>query len=410
MARNTMTECIDDGQLRAYLDGELPPIERAAVGAHLAGCAACQARLATQRAVAAQARALLVAPSPTPDPHAALARLRLERQGSRTNSPRPISNGDGGPASDTQPVIRNSHSTGANKMQATHFWSSRRRALLASLAAVVAVLSLLALPPVRAAADELLSIFRVQRVVFLPVSQERLQQLRNLNFDENTLFVAKPTFEEPAPPRTVASAAEASAAIGTTLEQANNFPSAPLSTEFLVSNPGRGQFQVNAAAARQVLDLTGINDATIPDSLGAAPIVVDVPALAAVRYHGVNYDMTLHQGTSPSVTLPEGVDLAQLGKAALRLLGMTPEQAEATSQGINWSNTLLFPFPADTSDIRQVTINGENGLLTSSGRRGQQRWQLYWQRGDKLYLLEASGPMSNDGMVPELIATAESVR
>ena len=62
----------------------------------------------------------------------------------------------------------------------------------------------------------------------------------------------------------------------------------------------------------------GIDDVSIPDALGAAPIVVDVPAFAQAHYHGANYDLTLHQGKSPSVTLPDGVDLSQLGKAALR--------------------------------------------------------------------------------------------
>jgi len=39
-------------RLRAYLDGELPAIERAALGAHVASCAACRGRLREQRALA----------------------------------------------------------------------------------------------------------------------------------------------------------------------------------------------------------------------------------------------------------------------------------------------------------------------------------------------------------------------
>ena len=75
-------------------------------------------------------------------------------------------------------------------------------------------------------------------------------------------------------------------------------------------------------------ELLGIDDVSLPDALGAAPITVDVPAFVETRYHGANYELTLHQGHSPSVTLPDGVDLAQLGKAALRLLGMDADQAE----------------------------------------------------------------------------------
>ena len=294
-------------------------------------------------------------------------------------------------------------------MLSNSFRSGRSRSLLAALAVIVAVVSLLALPPLRAAADELLSIFRVQKLMFMPVSRERLDQLSKLNFDKDTLFVAKPTVEQSAPPSTVASAEAAAGAIGGAVGQPSAFPSAPLSSEFTVSSPSKMQFQVNVAAARQLLELMGIDDVSIPDALGAAPIAVDVPAFAQAHYHGANYDMTLHQGRSPSVTLPDGVDLSQLGKAALRLLGMSSADAEIASRTINWNNTLLFPFPKDTGNIRQVTVGGENALIVSGGPRGDQHWQLYWQRGDTFYMLQASGALRDNDMVAELVATAESI-
>ena len=295
-------------------------------------------------------------------------------------------------------------------MLANSFRSGRSRSLLAALALVVAVVSLLALPPVRAAADQLLSIFRVQKLVFVPVSRERLDQLNKLNFDKDTLFVAKPTAGQSAPLRTVTSAEEAAGAVGGTVRQPSVFPSAPLSSEFQVSSPNTLQFQVNVAAVRQLLELMGIDDISIPDALGAAPISVDVPAFVQARYHGANYDMALHQGSSPSVTLPDGVDLSQLGKAALRLLGMPAADAEVASRTINWNNTLLFPFPADTDDIRQVTVGSENALLVSGGRRGNQHRQLYWQHGDTFYMLEASGSLGEVDMIAAMVAAAESIQ
>ncbi|MBC8077688.1 MAG: zf-HC2 domain-containing protein, partial [Chloroflexales bacterium] len=72
-----MTNCYDEGQLRAYLDGELPALEHAALGAHLAGCVACQDRLGHQRALVARVRSLLPASPTVPDTRAALAQLRV---------------------------------------------------------------------------------------------------------------------------------------------------------------------------------------------------------------------------------------------------------------------------------------------------------------------------------------------
>ena len=389
-----MTNCYDEGRLRSYLDGELPPLERAELRAHLAGCTACRDQLGRQRTLAARVRSMLPVPPAAPDPGVALARLRAAPEQVMRNVP----------ASQGFYVRRSKF------MLSNSFRSGRSRSLLAALAVIVAVVSLLALPPLRAAADELLSIFRVQKLVFVPVSRERLDQLNKLNFDKDTLFVAKPTAGQSAPPRTVASAEEAAGAVGGAVGQPSAFPSAPLSSEFKVSSPNTMQFQINVAAARQLLELMGIDDVSIPDALGAAPIAVDVPAFVQAHYHGANYDMTLHQGRSPSVTLPDGVDLSQLGKAALRLLGMPAADAEVASRTINWNNTLLFPFPTDTDDIRQVTVGGENALLISGGRRGDQHRQLYWQHGDTFYMLEAGGSLGEVDMIAAMVAAAESIQ
>ena len=50
---------VDDGTLHAYLDGELPPVERARLEAHVAECAACRTRLDEERALIERASGLL---------------------------------------------------------------------------------------------------------------------------------------------------------------------------------------------------------------------------------------------------------------------------------------------------------------------------------------------------------------
>src|SRR5215510_6153377 len=77
--------CYDEGRLRAYLDGELPPLESAALGAHLAACLDCQAQLSRQRALAGRVRSLLPIPPAGPEPRAALARLRAATDQQRSN-------------------------------------------------------------------------------------------------------------------------------------------------------------------------------------------------------------------------------------------------------------------------------------------------------------------------------------
>jgi anti-sigma factor RsiW len=396
-------QCFDEGALRAYLDDTLLAAERAAVGAHMSGCAACQARLAQQRALAAQVGRLLAAPAAMPDPHIALERLRATTAVDRTPT---IER----PTTPVQQALRGhleQRISWRHTMQTTAFpWLGARRRLLAGLAAIVVLMSLLALPPVRATADQLLQIFRVQKVVFMPISPERLEQLKKLNFDGKTLFVEKPKLiSQPAEPRTVASADAAAGAVGFPVAQPTAFPNAPTAVEHVVHDRAAMQFKVNVDAARQLLALLNVNDVKLPDSVGAQPITVDAPAFVETRYRGAGYSLTLYQGHSPTVTLPDGVDLAQLGKIGLRLLGMDEDQAEAMSKQIDWSSTLIFPFPSDIRDIRQVQIGSSEGLLVGGGDNDH-RWQLYWQNGDRFSMLEGQGRITD----AEIIAAAESVR
>jgi hypothetical protein len=54
----------DDGTLHAYLDGELSALERAGLETHLAGCAACRARLEEERDLLERAQGLLARAAP----------------------------------------------------------------------------------------------------------------------------------------------------------------------------------------------------------------------------------------------------------------------------------------------------------------------------------------------------------
>lgn len=388
-----MKQCYDEGTLRAYIDDALAIEERRTLAMHLAGCADCRQQVDQVRAVAAQVETVLQLSAEAPDPQLALARLRQARRAAQA-------------APQQQDSSRSM--VWRNTMQyLNRIWTGPRRMVATSLAAVVLVLSLLAFPPVRAAANRLLDVFRVQRVVMLPISPERIAQLENLDLDGKTLFVGEPKLvNQPAPPRTVESAAKASQAVGFTVVEPAEFPSAPNDSHTRVVDRTVLQFQVNVEGARELLTLLDVHDVTLPDALGEQPITADISASVQSRYHGPDYTLELYQGHSPTMTLPEGTDLRQLGRAALRLLGMPPSEAETLSRQIDWSSTLIFPIPPDVSDVRQVMVGDTQGMLVGSGSGSDRDWLLYWQRGDQFYVLEGHGELSEMNMT----AAANSVR
>lgn len=286
-------------------------------------------------------------------------------------------------------------------MTSTRIW----RPWMGWAAALAVIIALLAFPPVRAVADQLLNVFRVQNVVFVPVTNERMEQLRQLNFDGETLFLAPPKqtggSSEAQP---VASLSEASTLVGFTPAQPV-LPGPSSSAEFAVTDRATFEFQVNVESARELLRLAGVTDVTLPDALGAAPIVAEMSPAVSARYAGDGYEVMLVQGVSPQVTLPDGVEMQQLGYAALRVLGMEPRQAATLAAQIDWRTTLVFPFPADINALRQVSVGGSPGLLVSVDHQGEQYQSLYWQRGERFYVLSGSGLNADT-----FLAMAESVR
>lgn len=288
----------------------------------------------------------------------------------------------------------------------SQFLASPYRRLAAIFIGILLVAGLFALPPVRAAADQLLQIFRVQQVVFVPISPERIEELENLDFDEATLFVSEPEFlDEPTEPVSVTTAAEAEQLVGFPVREPVAFTTPPTATELLVTDGGTAQFQVNVEGARELLALLQIDDITLPDELGDEPITAEMEPSVIASYLSEGYKVHLVQGTSPDVTLPENVDLQQMGEAFLRLLGMETQQARELSQQIDWRTTLVVPLPTDVNTLRQVTINGADGLLAHSDHDGAREWHLYWQDGDRFMVLTAQG-LSRDAV----IALAESVQ
>ena len=83
---------------------------------------------------------------------------------------------------------------------------------------------------------------------------------------------------------------------------------------------------------------------------------------------------------------------------------MDATQADILSRQIDWSSTLIFPFPSDVSNIRQATVGDAKGLLIRGGR--DRHWQLYWHHGDQFFMAQGRGNLSAESF----IAAAGAIR
>lgn len=384
---------LNDGELRAHLDGQLGEAERQ----HLAGCPDCQTRLAPLTAQMNLVGGQLARLDPHPGDPGLDPRRALNRYKSRRAVP------EGASRKDDSVINR--------------LFSGRLRAAWGLAAALILVTVSLTFAPVRAWAGEFLGLFRVQQVAVLPLDFDTTR-LSDLNGDSTLarqmgrLFADSVTWtQEPGKPRDVADAQAASREAGFAVRLASDSATAP---KLSVSDGAEFEIVVDRDRAQALLDELGYADIRLPESLDGAKIRVEIPAGVSAAYgdcpvpdefaeddspaHPADRDelktcLILAQIPSPTVSTPPDLDVAQLAELGLQVMGMSPEEARHFSQTVDWTSTLVVPIPRNGSAYEQVAVDGVTGnLITRSDDDGiPTRYTLLWVKDGIVYAIAGFG-------------------
>ncbi|MHB0876450.1 MAG: zf-HC2 domain-containing protein [Anaerolineae bacterium] len=376
---STTSECPGDGQLRAYLDGQLGEPERLAVEEHLAACPACERSKQEMAARMGSVSHLMAQATPA----AADAEQAWCRFQGRVAGPRP-------------------NSLAWRFQTMWHTLHTRLRVPALSAASIAVVASLILVPPLRTAAAQLLDVFRVQQLKVISFDPAKAPSLASFT---DTLFSRAEVDEvEPQP---VASAEEAAQLAGYAVRLPAYVPDG-LTLEQLAVMPQRhANATVNVPAVRTLLEAAGLSTDALPTDPDDASISAIIPPLTRAHYSGIGTDVTnllVFQTTSPQVSIPAGMDLTRLGSLGLQLLGLWPEEADRVSAGIDWANTLVIPIPSDASTAREISVHGYPGYLLQSEDDDEPETFALWQEGDMLYSVSANLKAS------EVLRVAESLR
>lgn len=258
----------------------------------------------------------------------------------------------------------------------------KQRKYAFATAMVLFLIVLFAIPGVRAAASDFLGLFRVQKFAPISVSPQQLAMLEQIA--EQGLVPGELTMDQEATePQKVDSLDAAAASAGffprtlTDLGQPENI---------MVMAGSTGRLTVNLANARAILEAAGIDPLLLPDSLDGQP--VDATIYASVDQSWADGTM-LMQTPSPQIDYPDDVDPTVLGEALLQVLGMSPEEAHAMAQEIDWTSTLVVPVPQTAFTFSEVSVDGTSGMALTSIQDGQSG--LMWQKDGVVYFLTAPG-------------------
>ena len=366
----------DMGRLRAYLDGELWPAELAQVTSHLEGCAQCRETLELLRSRAQAANTSIEGlefQGRLPEPQQALARLRAEI-----------------PATDTGP-FRWENFAGRIRMTSRNLFGPRWRPLTVGVTAVLLVAVLFTIAPVREAAADFLSLFRIRKFAVIPLDQEQMDRLESLAREAEGAFGEPQIVREEGPEQVVGGAAEASALAGYPVRSPGRLPEGTVLEKVSVQAGPAMHFEYNRDAVATILQAAGASTDGLPQTDNIA-FDVDIANLVLQQYQIAANQLRFArlefiQAPSPQVNLPEGIDPIALAKTGFLFLGMPAEDAERMANSIDWTSTLVIPLPTDAAKAREISVDGVTGLLLESAKSGRQNNAILWERDGILYFL-----------------------
>lgn len=376
-----MNTHLNDGQLRAALDGELDTASLQ----HLEHCDNClhrSAALKTQSLRTAKHLSFLsaVGHSKSPVAHSALTNFYKRKLPQKENT-----------------------------MFKKLFASPSFRFVAVAVLVLALVVSI---PSTRALADQLLSLFRVQQVTVIPVDFTGMQQLTGNEAigKQISALISNSTdvTQKSGEPLDASNAADASQKAGFEVR----LPTGSAPTTISVVNSMAFNFTIDKAKTQALLDEAGRSDLLLPDSIDGAVIKVNIPASVSAAYGncpkpsqdgkdpsnmkgsmGREYPdcMIMTQIPSPLVTAPAGVDIAQLAQIGFEFSGMTREQAAAFTKTVDWTSTLVVPIPRNAATYEQISVDGVNATLIQRPADDAPQFVLLWVKNGIVYAIGGLG-------------------
>jgi hypothetical protein len=382
-----MDKHLDEGQLRAALDGELDSAELE----HLQSCSECQSRQADLRASSARVGnhlAFLDSAAQEPVPAARPALSRFYNQTLRQKEPSMLRK------IFAQPVIR----------------------VAVAIALLLAIV--VAIPSTRALADQLLNLFRVQQITVVPVDFTGMQRLTgNSTFGKQIgqlLSSDVKVEQEPGDVVIAKDAAEASQLTGFSVRLPKEMTPAYISVE----KGGSFTYKVDRAKVQALIDEAGRSDLVLPAAIDGADISVTIPSGVSVAFGqcpqpGKETEsggmspidapiyrqcVILAEIPSPTVEAPAGVDVAQLAQIGLEFTGMSREEASAFVKSVDWTTSLVVPIPKNAVTYQQVPVDGVTGTLIIRSPEDAPQYALIWVKDGIIYAIGGLGTNSQKAL------------
>ena len=285
--------------------------------------------------------------------------------------------------------------------------AARFRKWFAAAASIAVVGFAFTLPPVQAAAEAFLDLFRVRNFTGVQFDPQRLQSLESSGISPESIFGnVEPLTDFEIAPVSYATAAEAGQAAGIRVRTPAWVPQGFSPTGIMVSSEHAARLTLKTAGLQAVLDALGLADVELPEGLDGQTATVRVHPIVTQSYVNDDRNVLVIQSQGPEVSFPAGVDLSKLAYAGLRVLGMSRDEAYRMSVTIDWRSTLIVPVPSQAVAYRPINVDGNEGLLIEGLAQSESHpgGVLMWSSGEQTYAV--AGAVSGE----ELLEIAQNLQ
>ena len=295
--------------------------------------------------------------------------------------------------------MAHNHSSKRAILMAHNPFSRRYRPVWAGAVLALFVALTLTVPPMRTLAGNFLSLFRVQKIEFTAVSPEALP-------DEETMEAVAPEIERMFDEDlTVTTQGERETVDEATARARAGFAVRLPATEqdqvrYEWTPPVHVAMQIDLPRVRALFAELGYQDVELPDALDGKTVEADFQGMLTAAYGACederapgNECMAFVQMPSPALSVPDDLDVVQLGQVYLELLGTTREDAADLSERIDWTTTLVVPFPGHHDLTHEtVRVDGVEGtLIHPTSSAWYREYLLTWVKDDVVYAVTGNG-------------------
>ncbi|MGQ9558084.1 MAG: zf-HC2 domain-containing protein [Desulfurispora sp.] len=354
--------CYNAGTLQAYLDGELPVAQKQEVEQHLQSCPGCREQLARLEENRAFARSCLA------DYAAHVSRIPVQTE----TAWQKLLAGEG--------VSDNNWRKGDTML-------SRLKKVVAVAAGVALLGGTFSLQPVRGFAENLLQIFRVEKIQTVQISAEDLSQLRqHLEKSQGEIRL------ENLGQFRVAHKSRTSKITLAAARQQASFPFRVIQdyqpyVEYVEKEEANQlSLRLQVEQANAILQSLG-GQQLLPAELDGQEFIIKTGDAYRTVYREPQGQSTIThvQMPAPELVVPRGVDVAALRQALLELPILPDNLRRQLAAVQDWQHTALIPVMEGQS--REVVVDGTQGVYFSGQGEAAGTGTLIWHKDGVSHML-----------------------